>query len=150
MIYLHYLKAALGSKPKRREPRVVGLLDQWFSHGPPLLAAQTYQDPGLEATRRGLRRSPLPVVTVGVCVCWAPLSPQTHLRTRPGAIQTRSLYFRLPRMKLIETLISARDPLGLKYLLGLQCLLSTGSYSQLEWKIGLAWANTRGSLNSPS
>ena len=22
--------------------------------------------------------------------------------------------------------------------------------SQLEWKIGLAWANTRGSLNSPS
>ena len=24
------------------------------------------------------------------------------------------------------------------------------SPSQLEWKIGLAWANTRGSLNSPS
>ena len=22
--------------------------------------------------------------------------------------------------------------------------------SQLEWKIGLAWANTRGSLNSPA
>ena len=35
----------------------------------------------------------------------------------------------------------------------LTCLLGNlyaGHPSQLEWKIGLAWANTRGILNSPS
>lgn len=127
VIYLHYLKAALGSKPECREPRAVGLLDRWFSRRPPLPAAQTYQDPGLEATPRGPRRSPLLAVTGGSACAEPPSSPQTHLRTCPGAIQTQSLYFRLPRMKLIETLISARDHLGLKYLLVLQCLLSTGS-----------------------
>src|SRR5574341_325027 len=55
-----------------------------------------------------------------------PLSPPSELQELPVAIQEQS---------------------------GVLCFHSRGMPSfpsQLEWKIGLAWANTRGILNSPS
>ena len=95
VIYLHYLKAALGSKPKRREPCAVGLLDRWFSRGPPLLAAQTYQDPGLEATPRGPQRSPLRAVTGGSACAGPPPFPRpsSGLAQEPSRLRVCTLGF---------------------------------------------------------
>lgn len=129
VIYLHYLKAALGSKREQREPRVIGFAGSVISRGPPLLAVKTYQDPGLlEETLRVPRRSPLLVVTGRDCVSWVPsLSLQTA--TPQYVLKNHLRLEAIPQASQNEA--SAWDRFGLKHLLVLQLFLSTGCQS---WK----------------